>query len=193
MACKCSASRQCPRQGTHPSKYCSYLPPPPTSGRGPGTWFQGHAPHLKDRGNAYGNACDSSASWNRCWLRGRRAGECRIRPGRNGSAHRQADGMCYRKTNTIKLSTLNMCRLVHFGYASIKLEKREKGAGQSPTTSKVYCWSTALGKAGFNEKIQLGSKLKETQSTLRGTRRFSRTCRGRAAHPGTVKTLPTAL
>ena len=35
--------------------------------RGEGTWFRGHAPHLKDRGNAYGNTCDSSASWNPCF------------------------------------------------------------------------------------------------------------------------------
>ena len=63
MAYKCSAFRLCPRQGSiHPSiVLTSHLLL--HQGRGPGTWFRGHAPHFKDRGNAYGNTCSSSASW----------------------------------------------------------------------------------------------------------------------------------
>lgn len=91
MAYKCSAFGSDPdRESIHPSiVLTSHLLL--HQGRGTGTWFRGHAPYLKDRGNAYGNTCYSSASWNRCFMRGWKAGECRVRPGGRGVQ----GGRCY--------------------------------------------------------------------------------------------------
>lgn len=142
MAYECSAFRQCPRRGIHPSKYCSYLPPPPTSRRERGTWFRGHAPHVKDRGNAYGNTATTLPAGTAA-----EAGE----PGRademqeEWSAGRQMLHVIIKQAKTIKLSALNVCCLVFFDYTSIKLERRERArAGQSPAASEPYCWPAAL-------------------------------------------------
>lgn len=123
MAYECSAFRQCPRQGIHPSKYCSYLPPPPTSGRGPGTWFRGHAPHLKDRGNAYGNTVTALPAGTAAEAgEPRRADEMQ----EERSAGRQMLHVIIKQAKTIELSALNVCCLLYFDYTAIKLERREK-------------------------------------------------------------------
>lgn len=151
MAYKCSAFRQGPRQGIHPSKYCPYLPPPPTSGRGPGTWFRGHAPHLKDRGNARGNTCYSCASWNRCLVRGWKAGRAGSDTGGWGAAGRQMLHVITKQTETVhfKYVPLNVLQL----YLNKLKKRKEERAGPSPTTSKVHCCPTALGKRVLMRKF----------------------------------------
>lgn len=185
MAYECSAFRQCPRQGIHPSKYCSYLPPPPTSGRGPGTWFRGHAPHLKDRGNAYGNtvtALPAGTAADQGW----RAGERRWDAG--GMECREADVTRYHKTSKsdqvvrFKYVLLSVLRL----YLNKVREERERELASRLRPQKRTA-GLQLWKAGFNEKIQLGSKLKETRSKLSEKRRLSQVSPCWAAHQGTLK------
>lgn len=102
-------------------------------GRGNGTWFRGHAPHLKDRGNACGNTCYSSASWNRCLVSGWKARECRIQRRRKGRAGRQMLRVIIKQIEMIKLSTLTMCCLVGLNYTSVKLVEKRKESRELAT------------------------------------------------------------
>lgn len=91
------------------------------------------------------------------------------------------------ETTAIKLSTFNTCRSVYFGYTSIKLETSEKESWPVSYHLKSVLLAYSSGKAGFNEKIQLGSKFKETQSMLRKKKRPSQASPCRAANQGTLK------
>lgn len=105
---------------------------------------------------------------------------------RQGSAGRQMLYVTIRQTEMSKLSTSNTCHLVYFNYTSIKLE--EKNRQPLFYHLKSVLLPNGFGKAGFNKKIQLGSKLKENQSMQSERRRFSQASQCREAHEGTLKT-----
>lgn len=92
-----------------------------------------------------------------------------------------------KETTMIKLSTLTMCHLVYLNYTSIKLGEGEKTESQPLFYQlKRTLLPDSFGKAGFNEKIQLGSELQETQSMPREERR-SQASQCRVVHQGPWK------
>ena len=77
-----------PQTGIHPSPYCSYRPPPPRSGEGPG--------HTVPRSRS-----SLQGSWEclRTHLSQRRQLDRHVLMGWGGRGRMEADVPCYRKTN----------------------------------------------------------------------------------------------
>lgn len=158
-----------PQTGIHPSKYCSYLPPPPPSGEGTRHMVPRSRSSLQGSWECLWKHLFQLCQLDRCFLRAWKARECRTRRRRKGSAGRQMLHVIIKQLETIKLCTLYVCAAES---ASVRPQERwgrkEKKQESRPLFLhlKSVLLPDSLGNAGFNEKIQSGRKLMETQSML---------------------------
>lgn len=147
-------------QTGNPSIQVLFLPPTSSYVReGTGHMVPRSRSSLKGSWECLRKHCDSPASWNCCW--GWRAEESRWDAG--GTERREADVTRYHKTSKndrvvpFKCVLLTVFRLYH---NKVREERKGELAGRlrpQKCTAGLQLW-----KAGFNEKIQLGSQLKET-------------------------------